>query len=266
MLKKKVYAEIKESWYRCYTNKISKTLNEPLLYVEDDELQILRKNNKDLIDIFLNNSKKLVRKYCHIGGILILTDKKGVLLSHYTQNEKNFNLENDWLRNGIIFSEKSFGTNAVSMTMETDSIIHLNGDEHYCYFLHNWEFISLPIKCDKKIYGYLAIANQDNNFNNKIYIFLDLLHTKISSELKEEEILPFLKKRKNLNLSGMSKNILILSANGVSIKNISKRLNVSVSTVKYHRKKIFGELNASGIPNAIAKAIKYGYLSLTDID
>ena len=59
--------------------------------------------------------------------------------------------------------------------------------------------------------------------------------------------------------------ILELSANGCKIKEISNKLHLSESNVKYQRKKIREILEAENMSHAVAKAIKYKQLSFDKI-
>ena len=66
-------------------------------------------------------------------------------------------------------------------------------------------------------------------------------------------------------LDELKNEILKLSAEGYTISEISKKLNVSDSSVRYHRGKICEFLEAKNMTHAITKAVKNQCLDLLKI-
>lgn len=60
---------------------------------------------------------------------------------------------------------------------------------------------------------------------------------------------------KNVTLNDREKTILLLSAQGATIKLIADKLFLSVDTIKFHKRNIFSKLNVKSISEAIATAI-----------
>jgi len=66
--------------------------------------------------------------------------------------------------------------------------------------------------------------------------------------------------RKDVKLNGQEKEILILSVQGFTVKEIADRLFLSADTIKFHKKNIFKKLNATNISAAIFAAVNYGII------
>ncbi len=65
-------------------------------------------------------------------------------------------------------------------------------------------------------------------------------------------------------ISEREKEILISISNGLTIKQIAKRLYLSVNTIASHRKNLVAKLGAANSPQLVRIGFKLGYLSLND--
>ena len=61
---------------------------------------------------------------------------------------------------------------------------------------------------------------------------------------------------KMIALNGREKNILMLSAQGLTMEEIASQLFLSADTIKFHKKNIFRKLNVKNITEAIAAAME----------
>ena len=66
--------------------------------------------------------------------------------------------------------------------------------------------------------------------------------------------------RKIVKLNHQEKEILMLSAQGFTVKEIAERLFLSADTIKFHRKNVFKKLNATNISGAIFAAVNHGII------
>lgn len=92
-------------------------------------------------------------------------------------------------------------------------------------------------------------------FNGEVY-----LSPKISNILVKD----YLEKVKNpLDiLTERQKEILMLLAEGYSVKEIAQKIGISVKTVETHKAQIMGKLNIYDIPGLVKFAIKHGLIKL----
>lgn len=49
-------------------------------------------------------------------------------------------------------------------------------------------------------------------------------------------------------------------ANGLRIKRVANKLGITEDTVNYHLRSLRNKLNAKTLPEAVAKAVKFGFL------
>lgn len=252
---------LKNSWFRCYQMGVSKKTNEPLKYAEKSVLESSSQKNKNLIKIFEKNVENIVNNFNLKDNCFFLFDNNGILIKSYIPPElsKIVSLQN--LTEGSYFTEKSCGTNPVAMAMETKKSICFLGEENYCEFLQEWLSAASPLKSCEAENSYVFITDFKNENKEKLEIILELLISKINNELNSF----YNFENKEDSLTEIRKNILRLSANGMTIKEISESLNLSEAAIKYHRTIICQKLSAANIVQAIARSIKRGYLRLDTI-
>lgn len=65
---------------------------------------------------------------------------------------------------------------------------------------------------------------------------------------------------KMISLNNREKNILMLSAQGLTMEEIASQLFLSADTIKFHKKNIFRKLNAKNITEAIAAAMEHALI------
>lgn len=255
-------SSLKNSWFRCYQMGISKKINFPQETAAKEILEQSYNSNEKLVNIFTHNVEYIVQNYHLDSNCYLLFDEKGILIKSYIPEKikKTIHLHN--LTEGVYFTEKSCGTNSVSLAMETGETVYFLGDENYCEFLQKWMSIATPVKINNNN-AYLCILNNNLNKNKEedLKLILELLRSKITNDLNSINYY----KENNDSLTEIRSKILNLSANGLTIKEISENLNLSEAAIKYHRNKICQKLCAANIVQAIARSIKMGYLNLDTI-
>ena len=95
-----------------------------------------------------------------------------------------------------------------------------------------------------------------------------VLHPEIIEKLLKRAMLKssgMLKPRTNELLSEREKEMLKLLATGMGNKEIAKRLNLSLRTVKAHMSNIFTKMNVASRSEALVEALRTGMLSIDDI-
>nr|WP_262915297.1 helix-turn-helix transcriptional regulator [Niabella ginsengisoli] len=85
-----------------------------------------------------------------------------------------------------------------------------------------------------------------------------------SSELKKFYELDLKKKewkeKKNLHLNKREKEVLLLSAQGLTMKEIAYRLAIDINTVKFHKRTVFSKLKVKSISEAITASMDLALL------
>ncbi len=138
-------------------------------------------------------------------------------------------------------------------------------ENHYCDFLRNWYMFSVPMTMKKTNQGCISILSKENCINREIALIVELLSYKISNEYKN---------RKELNNADLSHikltdsqiRVLKILAMGYTDKCTAMDLGISLGTVRYHKTNIFKKLNVESCVQAITTALKYGIITLDDLE
>jgi DNA-binding CsgD family transcriptional regulator len=158
---------------------------------------------------------------------------------------------------GTVFTEESCGTNALSLAREHSRIIAIRGDQHYSNLFKNWCCLAGPVKdCTGKIIGYLDISI---SATQELYFAAELLKALILAVEKETFLF-------NLALNGLQQEppsplppeaekkltlreceICKLLLQRLSSTEIAATLQLSISTVRTYRKKIYQKLSVNSL-------------------
>ncbi len=255
--------QIKDSWFRCFQAELDKKTENPLINIASNKLFKLQNKYQNLIKIFLANSQKLTDQYFTIQPLgSILLSQKGIALAvHLSKNSSNL-FKEFRPKTGQSWQEESFGTNALSISLELRERVIFASNENYLFKLHDFKTIAQPLEIDNNPAAFLLMLTNKEYNSEKLELLHELLITRIKRDFQQLEKL---KNNTQLSLTEISKLILELSANGLTIKETSQRLDLSEAAIKYHRNKICQQLHAANISQAVAKSIKYGVLNLNAI-
>lgn len=169
---------ISKSWVRSYKKQVPRDLKHPRNYISGKELRKKLEKNRLLIEIF-NRQIREIPDYYRINNLIImLTDSEGMLLDYSCSDDKM--VKKCRIKEGVYFTERSCGTNAISLAMNSNRKIKIPGDIHYCFFLQDWECVAAAIRINDSKIGYLNISAIENNFKKDILYVFDYLFNKIS--------------------------------------------------------------------------------------
>lgn len=250
---------ILESWKKCLEYGVNKELIRPKLYEKRDIMTRELKSNHDLINIFINKVSNLLsyNVFKLEKHVFLLLDKRGMLLSLYCKKEIKEKLYKKGLKAGVYLTEKSCGTNAISLARELNNIILLSKDEHYCSYFQNWDCIAAPLKINNSVIGYIDISLINCCFNKELVIIVKYL---ISSIILEYITRTYLSYKKSIDND--LKDVLIHTAKGFSIKEISEYLHISESSVKYRRAKLCEIFDAKNLYEVIGIYFANNFIDL----
>lgn len=189
----------------------------------------------------------------------MLTNARGMLLDYYCSDD--FILRKYVIKKGVYFTEKSCGTNAISLALKIKDQVRIMGDEHYCSFLQEWESIAAPIKINNNVVGYLDISAIDNHNIKKeaLYLF-DRLISKITLEYMKNTIFNNKIKEK---LTSTEIKVLYCAASGYSIGETCEKLYLSKSTIYRYRNSICEKLDATNMWQAVYFGAKHNIINIT---
>ncbi|HEX2927237.1 MAG TPA: LuxR C-terminal-related transcriptional regulator [Ruminiclostridium sp.] len=160
---------------------------------------------------------------------------------------------------GVLYSEESIGTNAVSIAKIHNSPVCLYPEFHYCNMLKKWYEYCVPVKRNGFTDAYLSVVSIQYPISRALKGFIDLLGFNLQKDYSEVNY----KATKPLT----EKQVMMLKmiAQGLSDEYMSQQLHISLATVKYHNQEIFKKLNAVGRVDAVTRAILNNDLTLFDL-
>jgi len=252
--------EILFSYKKCLEIGLTKSIDAPLISLEEEELKRKLQENKKFIEVFRKCVNR-VRTQLKKRYIFLLVDSEGYLLDILYNKKIYKDIIGLGIRRGTSFKEESCGTNAISLAMKLKELIYLKPEEHYCDIFKQWYCIATPLCIDNDIVGYLDISTVKHNMADEMVVFTELLAYQIEKEYKEK-----VKNKEEDNAVELSKDqlkVLKLIARGYEDSAIAYELKISINTVNYHKRNIFKKLGVCCTREAIVKAIQ---MRLVEID
>ncbi|WP_371381701.1 sigma-54-dependent Fis family transcriptional regulator [Sporomusa aerivorans] len=140
-----VRRDILESWIRCREAKVSPTDNRIHLQLEYTSLQVMLRQNQELIRIakpFMENLYKIVTGS---GFVVCLTDVRGYIMEILGDKDTLLNPITVSFFQGASWSEEEAGTNAIGTALVIKRPIQVSGSEHYCRKHHCLTCSAAPI-------------------------------------------------------------------------------------------------------------------------
>lgn len=168
------------------------------------------------------------------------------------------------LDEGMSLTEKSSGTNALSISMKLKKAINTLPQHHYCKFLSKIHLYTTPLWLSSNCVVYILLAAENQPIKKELMAITELLGYRIVSEyINNTKKMTSLCEKEQVRLNKKQLEVLQLMANGMTDKAIASEIRISFDTVKYHKKNIFKKLNVNCTIEAVIKAVK---LNLIDIE
>jgi len=164
------------------------------------------------------------------------------------------------------FSEKTIGTNAISLAMKLGQVVYTLPQHHYSELLKDLFIYCVPLYVNDDVIGYLVLCRLNDKIEIELKMLADLTAYKLINELKQKKLNSSLLGDRNHNMTKKELEILKHMASGLPEKVIASKLNISINTVKYHKKLIFKKLEVECTAQAVIKCMKLNIMSISDID
>jgi transcriptional regulator of acetoin/glycerol metabolism len=155
----RVNKRVLESWYRCKDEKVNPYLKKGLDILTDEQLQTKKGKSSLLIEIASPYLDKMEQAIKESGMMALLVDPDGYVLS-LTGNEKTLkDAHGINFVEGVRWTEREVGTNAIGTALQTREAVIINGTEHYSVASHQWSCSATPIFNDNgKVMGVIDIS------------------------------------------------------------------------------------------------------------
>lgn len=256
---KEIKNEVTTSWSRCIEYKTKRVVNKNLSKQKNKTAYLDKQDNllKYCKDYFSEIIDKIDQKVC----FFLVNENLDIVEIIVDPTVKNI-LEKYGIKKGFSFIEKEAGTNAVYLAEKTKNPISILPGHHYCKPFNSFYSIAFPLMIKENILGYINIMSRDIIKNEVIClckIFKDNLKLKIDYQLLN-------KSNKFNNLTEKQLYLIKNMANGYTEKTIAKELHLSISTIKYHKKKLFNIFHANSKLEIVIKAFKNGLLSFEEVE
>ena len=147
--------DLEASYTRCCLAGVPVELAKPKVILSESQLISRQLANAQLIIL----SEHLVRNIMNIETqkecIFILCDLDLTALKIYASQDNLEAVKKVGVGNGSVFTEKSCGTNALSLARDHNRVVAISGEQHYSNIFKNWWCVAGPIKnSDDKCIGY----------------------------------------------------------------------------------------------------------------
>ena len=111
----------------------------------------------ELLTDNIDFTNDLLKKVKDIPFLLAVTDNEGYILKTYSDDSMKSRLDIMGISEGVQYNERDVGVNSISMSLLLQQPVHISGNEHFHYCLHNTSCLSVPIPLSNTTVGTLSI-------------------------------------------------------------------------------------------------------------
>ncbi|WP_284037114.1 sigma-54-dependent Fis family transcriptional regulator [Neobacillus sp. 114] len=184
----RISKQILESWYRCKESNVDPYLVKGKTVVFGDEYFSKVSENETLLKIATPYIQSLWRSIKDKSRIIMLTDANGYVLKVIRDSLIDPICNQLNLIEGVKWTEKEVGTNAIGTALAIEEPIHVVGKEHYSLLSQNWTCSAAPIKNSRgELIGVLDISKNQPYYEFDIYSLTVSTSYAIESEWKLQE-------------------------------------------------------------------------------
>lgn len=149
---------IAQSWIRSKALGINPR-NPVVSHLSDEDLEKLRKKNRDMIRFAQPLMDKLLSLAKDTVNIMSLHDKNGYMLAIAHHDTPQGNWRETIFRPGVRWAEEDVGTNGVGLALNMDAPVQIFGAEHYSYMQREITCSAAPIhNTDGSLIGILNVS------------------------------------------------------------------------------------------------------------
>lgn len=149
---------IAQSWVRSKALEVN-PYNPSVFHLSDDELEKLRRENRDMIRFAQPLMDKLLSLVKDSVNAMSLHDKNGYMLAIAHHDTPKGSWRESIFRPGVRWAEEDVGTNGVGLTLKLGKPVQIFGAEHYCYMQRDISCSAAPIhSADGELIGALNVS------------------------------------------------------------------------------------------------------------
>ncbi|WP_247898824.1 LuxR C-terminal-related transcriptional regulator [Paenibacillus pabuli] len=227
-------------------------------YVTPTNLDRVRKINHFLISAF-QHSLSDIKENLSSTYLFLLTDADGVLLAMDYSCDLEQVVKQSPIRPGMVFTAKSCGVNAISVTMDTHEPVLLPPEQHENPLFQSWHCYATPLSLGFQHAGYLDVSTINADMQGELIAIAKLIpahmqnryQSNLASSVTEQPSIEFTKRQLT---------ILKMISSGLTVKAIALKLKIKECTVNHHKKVIFNKLGVQSSTEAVSIASRLSYL------
>lgn len=156
----RISRRIAASWYQCRKNGVDPYNGKGILRLESGALKKKREENKRLIEMAVPFMQRLAQMYAQSNMIILLIDRDGYVLKLTGQDKAKALATHINFTEGVKWTEKEVGTNAIGTALSTGEAITVNGPEHFSLASQSWGCSASPIRDERgEVIGILDISS-----------------------------------------------------------------------------------------------------------
>lgn len=161
-----IRSEIAQSWQRSLKAGVDATRQQSRKIEQEDDLYKLRRKNTALMQAARSAFLRLEPHLAEARAILILTDKKGVIIDAIGDHSVLDEGQEIHLEIGGIWNENAIGTNGIGTALKTGKPTYVHAAEHFCQSVQSWTCAGVPIfdPFDRSVIGVVDLSGPPNIF------------------------------------------------------------------------------------------------------
>lgn len=181
--------QIQDSWSRSASFGIDSGGNEAPLHEDREEIERLRRRNRDLCNAAKDSFSQLGRLLEDTGAMLILTDSDGVIIDTIGDSKTLDAGRRIHLEVGGVWNETAIGTNGIGMALWTGEPVFVHAAEHFCAGIKGWTCAGAPIRdpLDHSIIGVIDLSGPTEIFQRHNTALVAAAAREIHEALEEHQ-------------------------------------------------------------------------------
>lgn len=137
---------IAESWHRCKEASVNPFQGKAEVILSDELFQVKREKSACFLEIALSYVNRIQTALEELGMIALLIDSEGYILSSSGNKQVLQQARKINFIEGVCWTEKEVGTNAIGTALQTKESMMVRGAEHYAVSSHSWSCAAVPIR------------------------------------------------------------------------------------------------------------------------
>ncbi|GEO28181.1 hypothetical protein AAC03nite_39660 [Alicyclobacillus acidoterrestris] len=202
-------------------------------------LELILDRNKEFIEI-ATHDLSLVYTEIGVPHLFIVTDPNGTAIHFIGQTEIIDNARENNVDRGTSFAVECAGINGISLAMQLQSTVVVQGAQHTMQFFKDWNCVSSPVCMFDKIYGYIDLSFSTDVDVTFAVPLLKKTIEKLENKLKKSRQVASVL-FEHYNLSDREKEVAFGWLQNKSVLQMAHTMGITEGTVRNMLKKVYAK-------------------------